>query len=157
MLITPSFKKSLIVEQFQGNYPKLRWDLCIQVRQKSSTAGLQTVRKYMLHTKLHSLYKLLCTTTLNLSRGNWRTIPEQDSEHKIRVMDTTRSRSTNGFFPGPSSVINFPFSQTFIRRGLSATLSFKYKNLPFASFYPCRIPKSITTIHTKNDRLHTWW
>lgn len=41
----------------------------------------------------------------------------------------------------PARLTDFASSQTFIRICLSATVSFKYKTLPFAFFYPCRIPK----------------
>ena len=53
MLITPSFKKSLIVEQFQGNYPKrlnrrcawyiLRWKLPYQRRQRKQALFCRVV------------------------------------------------------------------------------------------------------------------
>ena len=47
MLIMPSFKKSLIVEQFQGNYLKTLYDsstVDVQSRAMSEQEGLKTPR-----------------------------------------------------------------------------------------------------------------
>ena len=115
-----------------------------QVRDLSPPLGLSLSMQsdVVKHT---SLYSLLCTT-LNLSQGKRARqynihvrVIDVIPQHLINGQDSTelldRQRST-------ARLTDFASSQTFIRICLSATVSFKYKTVPFAFFYPCRIPKS---------------
>ena len=107
MFITPSFKKSLIVEQFQGNY--LKWIL-LETHNSENAPLLEWTRKKeafetgaekcVIYRRFHQRFKRKCVKKIALPNENvlvWT----GKTKRNTRVGENRLLRSLIGLWPWP--------------------------------------------------------